>query len=152
MKFSAVLFFFNQETILFGFVIFKVLDTKLTFWEFGAKGERCGCVSVKENLILSEGFASHPITFGRTKRKTRKADKAIARSALEAMKPHPSLILQVSLFTLSAYWQLAIQMSVSLSPLNLPLKFPVTGTRGNGPFCAIYRKQVKAAISLSESY
>lgn len=95
--------------------------------------ERCGCVSVKENLLPSEGFASYPIT--EEQRENGKAEKAVAQTALEAVKPHPSLSCRVSQCTLSACWPLAIQMSVS--PLSLPLKFPVARTRGNGPFHTI---------------
>lgn len=55
--------------VLFGFVVFKVLDANLSFCEFGDKVEIGGCVFVKENLLPSEGFASHPITLRRTKGK-----------------------------------------------------------------------------------
>lgn len=103
--------------------------------------ERCGCVSVKEDLLPSEGFASHPITLGRTKRKQE------SRGGSEA---HPPLSCRVSQFTLSACWQLAIQIGVS--PLSLPLRFPVARTRGNGPFYTIYGNKLKAAISPLENY
>lgn len=136
----------------FGFAIFEGLDNKLSFCEFGASGERCRVFSVKENLLHHGGFASHPITFGRRKRKNRKTHKVIALTALEAPKPPPPRISTVCQFTLSAYWQLAIRMTVSPSALSLPLKFPFAGTRGNVPFCAVYRSKVKAAISPSESY
>lgn len=49
-------------------------------------------VSVKENLLHCGGFASHPITFGRRKRKSRKTHTAIAQTALEAPRPSPPLI------------------------------------------------------------
>lgn len=49
-----------------------------------------------------------------------------------------------------SFWQLTIQMTVS-PPLSLPLKFPFAGTRGNGPFCAVYRSEVKAAFFLQKA-
>lgn len=79
--------FLYQDAILFGFVNFRVLDTRLSSCAFWAKGEKCGCVSVEENLLHSGGLASHPVAFGRSKRENRKADEAIAEIALDAPKP-----------------------------------------------------------------
>lgn len=138
-----------QVAIFFGFVIFEVLDNKLSFCEIEASGERCSVFLWKKTCFVVEDL-HHIQSHVAEERKNRKSHKAIAQTALEAPRP-PLPWSAVCQFTLSAYWPLAIRMTVS-PPLSLPLKFPLAGTRGNGPFCAVYRSKVKAAISPSESY
>lgn len=70
------------------------------------------------------------------------ANKAIAQSGPLLPGPAP-----ISLSILRG-WQAGCPSDECFS---LPLKFPVTGNRGNGPFCTIYRNKMKAAISPSES-
>lgn len=121
-----------------------------SFREFGAS-EEMQCVSVNENLLHSGGLHHVQSHLVEERGKNRKTQKAIVESALEVPETPPPRSSTRGQFTLSAYWQLAIQMTVSPSPLSLPLKFPFAGTRGDGPFCAIYRSEVKAAFFLQKA-
>lgn len=106
-------------------------------------------MSVTGNLLHGEGLTSHPVPCGRRKGRNREAGQAMAQTPPEAGDPPPPDPPSPACLSLSlpAPWQLAGQVSVSPSPL----KFPVAGTRGNGPFGTIYRSKVTAAISPESS-
>lgn len=91
--------FLYQEAILFDSVIFRVLDAKLNSCTILGQRKDTGCVSVEDSLLYSEGFASHPIMFGKSKREIRKADEAITEVALQAPGRSSVLVYAVCLLT-----------------------------------------------------
>lgn len=82
--------------------------------------------------------------FGKSRREIR-ADEAITEAVSGG-----SQVCTACWVTLSAYWTLSMQVRVS--PLVCLLLLLIVETRGNGPFCTVYRSKVKAAISPLEIY
>lgn len=90
---------FNRQNIWFSEVHSLWLcycqssSNKRSFCAFWVKGEKYGCVCVKENLLCTEGLASRPVLFGR-KRGKQEGRWGSCWDCSWGFQAHPSIVLR----------------------------------------------------------